>query len=1106
MKKTIRYVGFGALVLAGALLFVGSARAALEVVQTRPITFSGSVSPSTADTSVTISVDGLLSAHAKGANCQEDPNNPNILYTDWYDIIATQTVPANAAEITSGPFAGQTIPLTVVVGSTGSDCSFPGERTSISGSKNFSTTAIANGTYATNIRITDSRGIVANQSVNVVVSHPTVPAPTVTLSASPTSVTSGTKTTLTWSSTNADSCTATAGAGFSTAGATSGSDLSNNLTSQTVFIVSCTGSGGIAEKSAVVTIATSALVCSPSTQTVNTGQSASFTTSGGSGTIAWSAPGGSPSSGSNSAGFSTTYTTTGSKTVTVSRGGSTATCAVTVNTASNPRPPDLVMSAPASVLEYTSPTISWTVSGATSCVENPEHWYWSLPVDAHTDGSHSVVASAHTSAGTSRTYDMTCSNGSGSVSGSVTVATTALPPTNTAPAVDLQINSGDGPISIASGASATLSWSASGNPTPTCTGDWSGTKALSGSESTGTLTNPPTGSKTYILTCTNSEGSASDSVTVNVNPQSPTQKTLSVTKSGNGSGTVTSSPSGISCGADCSESYTDGTTVALTATPASGSVFSGWSGDADCADGNVTMIASKTCNAAFNTSPSTAVTCQASPSTISVGQQTTVQGFGGSGTRVWSAPDGTPDSQIGGAVFKVTYNSPGLKLITNTIGGSSGSCNVTVAPTTGTIQVNSWDVTSGSRVALSSTWAITGSKGTLTQATPSTSVTHSNVSPGTWTLTPTPPDGYSISSVQIASSQTVSAGNTTTYDIEYQGCTHCADFVSQSGVPSVMYPGEQKQVSITMRNTGTNIWTQAENYRLGSQSPGGNTTWGLGRVQIPSGVSIANGQTHTFTFTITAPASEGIYNFQWRMLQEAVKWFGGKSTLTPIAVDASGTPPPEEPGEGDELDVEISANPLTVVSGDTTTLIWNSEGALECHAEPSVGTWTGPKDIPTGTFVTHAITSETDFTILCTNATDSVSATVNVPLRPPEFSLSANPNTVTLSPDGGEATPTTVTVNPLFGFNATVTLSAQVVGNPGVDALLSYDFSPGTLSSGQYGTGSVLTIGADEDVPEGTYTVRISGTGGSENDTVDITLDVGEGGGVPPPTPIFIEF
>ena len=61
----------------------------------------------------------------------------------------------------------------------------------------------------------------------------------------------------------------------------------------------------------------------------------------------------------------------------------------------------------------------------------------------------------------------------------------------------------------------------------------------------------------------------------------PTKPTLTVLKSGTGSGTVTSSPAGIDCGSDCSESYDQVTSVTLNATPASGSTFTGWS-DGGC--------------------------------------------------------------------------------------------------------------------------------------------------------------------------------------------------------------------------------------------------------------------------------------------------------------------------------------------------------------------------------------------------------------------------------------------------------------------------------------------------------------------------------------------
>lgn len=52
---------------------------------------------------------------------------------------------------------------------------------------------------------------------------------------------------------------------------------------------------------------------------------------------------------------------------------------------------------------------------------------------------------------------------------------------------------------------------------------------------------------------------------------------LTITKTGSGSGTVTSNPTGINCGSVCSYNFVEGTSPTLTATPAAGSAFSGWS-------------------------------------------------------------------------------------------------------------------------------------------------------------------------------------------------------------------------------------------------------------------------------------------------------------------------------------------------------------------------------------------------------------------------------------------------------------------------------------------------------------------------------------------------
>ena len=76
---------------------------------------------------------------------------------------------------------------------------------------------------------------------------------------------------------------------------------------------------------------------------------------------------------------------------------------------------------------------------------------------------------------------------------------------------------------------------------------------------------------------------------------------LTVNKTGNGLGTVTSAPAGITCGTTCSTTVTTGTTVTLTATQAPGSTFTGWSGGGCSGTGpcTLTLTADTTVTASF---------------------------------------------------------------------------------------------------------------------------------------------------------------------------------------------------------------------------------------------------------------------------------------------------------------------------------------------------------------------------------------------------------------------------------------------------------------------------------------------------------------------------
>jgi YVTN family beta-propeller protein len=76
-------------------------------------------------------------------------------------------------------------------------------------------------------------------------------------------------------------------------------------------------------------------------------------------------------------------------------------------------------------------------------------------------------------------------------------------------------------------------------------------------------------------------------------------RTLDVRINGTGYGTVSSSPAGIACGTACVARFSAGTVVTLTAVPDGNSSFYGWSGDAACTNGVVTLNTNAHCVANF---------------------------------------------------------------------------------------------------------------------------------------------------------------------------------------------------------------------------------------------------------------------------------------------------------------------------------------------------------------------------------------------------------------------------------------------------------------------------------------------------------------------------
>ncbi|MCB9653446.1 MAG: right-handed parallel beta-helix repeat-containing protein [Deltaproteobacteria bacterium] len=106
--------------------------------------------------------------------------------------------------------------------------------------------------------------------------------------------------------------------------------------------------------------------------------------------------------------------------------------------------------------------------------------------------------------------------------------------------------------------------------------------------------------------------------------------------------------------------------------------------------------------------------------------------------------------------------------------------------------------------------------------------------------------------------------------------------------PSSLSPDESAEIVVAFENTGNVVWTAAAAYRLGSQMPQDNGLWGTGRVSLDEAASIAPGEIATFRFNIRAPSSPGLYDLQWRMVQDGVAWFGDFTSAQRIGVGARG--------------------------------------------------------------------------------------------------------------------------------------------------------------------------------------------------------------------------
>jgi len=169
--------------------------------------------------------------------------------------------------------------------------------------------------------------------------------------------------------------------------------------------------------------------------------------------------------------------------------------------------------------------------------------------------------------------------------------TAALPALQVAPATNIASTGNQGgPFSPSSfqyqlqATTGSVGYSISGVPSWLTASSTSGTVSTSATTVTFTINSsastlsPTTYNATIMFTdTTNNDTVQTTTATLTVNVlTAPPNYTLSVSVSGNG--TVTSSPTGISCPSVCTMNYASGTPVMLTATPMGGATFNGWGG------------------------------------------------------------------------------------------------------------------------------------------------------------------------------------------------------------------------------------------------------------------------------------------------------------------------------------------------------------------------------------------------------------------------------------------------------------------------------------------------------------------------------------------------
>ncbi len=259
----------------------------------------------------------------------------------------------------------------------------------------------------------------------------------------------------------------------------------------------------------------------------------------------------------------------------------------------------------------------------------------------------------------------------------------------------------------------------------------------------------------------------------------------SVNVSVSGGGTVTSNPPGINCGSTCSQTYSTGAGLTLIATPTSGQVFTGWSGDCG-GTGNCALTlanASKNVVATFASVP--------------------------------GAPTGAT-AAAGNASASVSFNAPasdgGAAITQYTVTASPGGASATGSASPVAVP----GLTNG--VAYTFTVKATNAAGSGPDSAPSAAVTPSGPA-SSLTLLPASIDFGRVDKGVASKTRTLTVTNASAQTVTFSSIASSGDFTRVGGsCAASLAPAASCTVSLRLRPSALGL--RSASLSISSNAPG----------------------------------------------------------------------------------------------------------------------------------------------------------------------------------------------------------------------------------------------------------------------------------------------